>query len=211
MPKVAMDYNQTIIYKIVCNDLTIIECYVGHTTNFTKRKYQHKINCDSITSRAYNFYIYEFIRNNGGWDNWSMIEVEKYPCNDCNEALKRERYWIEELNATLNIVKPTRTKNEWYIDNRNDILIQNKERYEANKEIILNQQKEYYETNKEVILNKQKDYYDINKEKRLKYQKEYAVKNREKIIEYKRQYREKNKEKILEADRLRRLAKKEIN
>ena len=31
MPKKIIDYSKTIIYKIVCNDLTITEVYVGHT------------------------------------------------------------------------------------------------------------------------------------------------------------------------------------
>ena len=39
------------------------------------------------------------IRENEGWNNWSMIEIEKYPCNDKNEACARERYWYELLNA----------------------------------------------------------------------------------------------------------------
>jgi len=42
MPKVPTDYSKTIIYKIVCNDLNVNECYIGHTTNFIKRKGQHK-------------------------------------------------------------------------------------------------------------------------------------------------------------------------
>ena len=42
--------------------------------------------------------------------NWSMLEIEKYPCKDRNEAQVRERYWIETLNANLNKQVPTRTK-----------------------------------------------------------------------------------------------------
>ena len=42
MPKVDIDYSNTIIYKIHCKDSNVNEIYVGHTTNFTKRKNQHK-------------------------------------------------------------------------------------------------------------------------------------------------------------------------
>ena len=45
MPKTNIIYNNTIIYKIVCNDLNIKDLYVGHTTDFTKRKYKHRLNC----------------------------------------------------------------------------------------------------------------------------------------------------------------------
>ena len=47
------------------------------------------------------------IRENEGWNNWSMIEIEKYPCNDKNEACARERYWYELLNANMNTYCPT--------------------------------------------------------------------------------------------------------
>ena len=42
MPRKAIDYQKVIIYKLVCNDLTIKDLYVGHTTDFTNRKKSHK-------------------------------------------------------------------------------------------------------------------------------------------------------------------------
>ena len=45
MPRKPIDYSKTISYKIVCNDLSITDCYVGHTTDFTKRKSHHKSDC----------------------------------------------------------------------------------------------------------------------------------------------------------------------
>jgi hypothetical protein len=35
-----------------------------------------------------------------------MIEIEKYPCNDNNECLARERYWKEFFNANMNTQIP---------------------------------------------------------------------------------------------------------
>jgi hypothetical protein len=112
MPKKEIDYSNTVIYKIVCNDLTITECYVGHTTNFIQRKHKHKFSCSSNTHIAYNYKIYQFIRANGGWDNWSMIEIEKFSCKDINEATARERHWYEILNSNLNSKYPARKKKE---------------------------------------------------------------------------------------------------
>ena len=102
MPKVEMDYSKTIIYKICCKDINITGIYVGHTTNFTKRKNRHKYTCNNPNSKNYNLFVYKFIRNNGGWENFNMIEIEKYNCNDRLEACKRERHWIEELKSILN-------------------------------------------------------------------------------------------------------------
>ena len=112
MPKTPMDYSKTIIYKIVCNDLTIKECYVGHTTNMTERKCAHKSRCNNEKNEAHNRKIYQIIRENGGWDNWSMVLVEKFPCKDKFEACKREREVYEELDAKMNMVRPYRTQEE---------------------------------------------------------------------------------------------------
>ena len=112
MPLKAIDYANTIIYKIVCKELAILETYVGHTTGFKDRKRQHKSKCCFEKGRDYKTKLYTFIRANGGWDNFDMIEIEKFPCNDANEAKARERYWFEHLNATLNAVCPIRTVEE---------------------------------------------------------------------------------------------------
>ena len=106
MPKNAIDYQNTIIYKIVCNNLAITDCYVGHTTDFNRRKSRHKHSC-YYEEKKINRNIYKTIRDNGGWENWTMVEIEKFPCADRNEAAARERYWYEQLNtAKMNMIKP---------------------------------------------------------------------------------------------------------
>ena len=141
MPKQFIDYSKTIIYKIVCNDLNITDIYVGHTTNFINRKAKHKSDCCNPNSKSYNFKIYNTIRNNGGWLNWSMIEIEKFQdCNDINEAIAKERYYYEVLNAKLNSNCPGRNNKEY-----------KKEYYENNKDNIQKNSKNYYENNKDKI------------------------------------------------------------
>ena len=41
-------YNNAIINKLVCNDVNITDCYVGHTTVFSHRKQKHKSGCYNI-------------------------------------------------------------------------------------------------------------------------------------------------------------------
>ena len=67
MPRQTMNYSNTIIYKIVCNDLNIKDCYVGHTTDFKSRKCKHKSVCNNANAKEFNYYVYKFIRENGGW------------------------------------------------------------------------------------------------------------------------------------------------
>jgi hypothetical protein len=153
MPKTPMIYKNTIMYKIVCKDLSIKELYVGHTTNWTKRKYAHKSDCCNENSKSYNFKVYQTIREYGGWDNWDMIEIEKYPCNDRNEARKRERFWYEDFHAQLNTLNPFVTEEE-----SKEHLKEYKKEYSKEyqsrpevKEHIKEHKKEYHHKNKDKI------------------------------------------------------------
>ncbi len=136
MPKKDIDWSKNVIYKICCKDLEIKDIYVGHTTNLVKRRYAHKADCNKENRKNYNYKVYQFIRANGGWDNWDVIEVDKCPCLDYEEASKIERYYIETLNATLNKVIPSRTKKEYYNDNIDFYKQKFKEYREANKELL---------------------------------------------------------------------------
>jgi predicted GIY-YIG superfamily endonuclease len=102
MPRTPIDYTKTIMYKIVSKDLNNNYVYVGSTTDFAKRKSSHKTNCINENNRFYNIKVYKMIRENGGWNEFEMIEIEKYPCNDSNESAARERYWKEHFNANMN-------------------------------------------------------------------------------------------------------------
>ena len=101
MPRKAINYKKVYVYKIVCNDTNIKDCYVGHTTNFNNRKHIHKSDYTNNPQRK----LYKFIREHGGWENWSMILIETCDFGEeGNELLARqkEREWQENLNATLN-------------------------------------------------------------------------------------------------------------
>lgn len=113
MTKNAINYSLCKMYKIVCKDLNVTPCYVGHTTNFVSRKYRHKTDCNSPSSPKYNYKIYKIIRENGGWENFSMVFIEDFPCTNVFEATKRERELYEELNATMNSNVPNRSKKEY--------------------------------------------------------------------------------------------------
>jgi hypothetical protein len=170
MPKIPIDYSKTIIYKIVCNDLNVNQCYVGHTTDMTKRKWGHKSVCNNEKNKGHNHKIYKIIRENGGWDNWNMLLVEKFPCKDKYDACKREREVYEEIDAKMNTVRPYLTQEE---------IKQYHKQYD----------KQYYQTNKEYKKEKFKEYNKANKQKISAYKKKYREANKQKISE-------RNKEKI---------------
>ena len=112
MPKKVMDYSNTHFYKIVCKDLNIKDCYVGHTRNFAKRKRTHKNSSIHALNRNYNLTVYKFIRDNGGFTNFEMILINTEPCEHRLEALSKERQYKEQLKATLNQLNPYLTDEE---------------------------------------------------------------------------------------------------
>jgi hypothetical protein len=206
MPKITADYSQTIIYKFCCKDTNIKDVYIGHTTNFTQRKSAHKSGCYNEAGVQYNKLLYECIRDNGGWDNWSMIQIEQVECKNKREADAIEHKWIEGLAPSLNINKPyamctenpVTYKHDWYETNKPAILEKAKDNYEANKDEKLAYQKQYAGEHKEIIKDYQTEYRENNKEKLSADKKVYRENNKEKAAAAGKEWREKNKEQIKE-------------
>tara|TARA_R110000803_G_scaffold202070_1_gene267046 strand:- start:43 stop:645 length:603 start_codon:yes stop_codon:yes gene_type:complete len=162
------DYSKGFIYKLCCKDVNIKEIYIGSSLNYKSRKKAHKSTINCITARGYNTYKYQFIRNNGGWDNWDMIEVKKYPCNDKRELEAEEDKIMRELKASLN------GKNVIYNDE--DQKLRDHLYYMKNRDVIIKKSKDYYDKNKNPIkkIRQQKElkdmtssdkYYQLNKQK----------------------------------------------
>jgi hypothetical protein len=201
MPLVAVNYLNTIIYKIVCKDLSITDVYIGQTTNFRTRKSQHKRNCCNLDYKKHNLKVYQYIRENGGWENFDMIEIEKY---DANEAKKRERYWFEELNAKLNQIYPSRTKQEYQDSTKEKMKIYYQEYNNNNKEKRAIQKKVYSEKNAEKLKG-QKIKYSVNEENKKRKQetdKSYREKNVDKLKDKRKEYYNSHKEKCLAKNKM---------
>ena len=148
MPRIPVDYSNTVFYKIVCSDLNIQDCYAGHTTNFKKRKNIHKHTCNNPNVENYNMPVYCFIRENGGWENWKMVMIETQNLNSKLEAEKREWELIIQGGGTLNKHKPYRTKKEekeykakWHVEHQDEVKQRCKKFYEDHRQEILQQRK----------------------------------------------------------------------
>ena len=118
MPRKPIDYSKTIIYNFICKDIGIIETYIGHTTRFSKRKTCHKNNCINEKYRDYHYKLYQKIRENGGWDNWTMTPLEEYVCENKTQALIREQYWIDKLQPKFNDFRAFRTEEQRLTENK---------------------------------------------------------------------------------------------
>ena len=145
------DYEKSKIYKIVCN-ITGLTYYGSTVQPISKRMYGHR---------------FDYKRNKGckseivleGCDyNYSL--VEECPCENKEQLLRRERFWIEN-NQCVNKTIPGRTPAQWYEENADKIKETKKQWYEANVDKI----KQYYEANKEKIKEKKKQYYEAHSDK----------------------------------------------
>ena len=146
-----MDFSKTIIYHFVCKDEMVNCSYVGSTTNFNKRKGNHKSKCNNETSNAYHFKVYQTIRDNKGWDNWDMKPLEEFACENKIQQIIREQYWIDKLKPEMNCKGA-------YREGKSESEKQ-KAYYEENKEHIKEHSKAYQEVNKDRIKEHKKTKY----------------------------------------------------
>lgn len=133
------DYSKTQIYKIVCKDSNINKFYIGSTTNWTRRKQHHKESCIYEKDKRHHLKIYEIMRENGGFENFNMILVEDYPCENRRQAEQREQYWKDLLKPDMNTINAYLTE-------------------EQKKEYIKYKIKEYRINNKELVKEYKKEY-----------------------------------------------------
>jgi vacuolar-type H+-ATPase subunit I/STV1 len=160
MPLKPTDCSKYVMYKLCCLDPNITDEYVGSTTNYKHRKNEHKSRCNNKNGLYYNFNIYQYIRANGGWSNWTMVQIEEYPCNSKREAEAREEQLRQQLKASLNMRRAFTTEEEYieyqkkYNENNKEKI---KERYEKNKEKYKKKKLNYYENNKEKLLEKSRE------------------------------------------------------
>jgi len=97
-----------IIYKISISG----QDYIGSTKDLKQRKCRHKYCCNTKNSSKYHLKLYEFIRENGGWDKITISPIEEFECETKRQAECREEYWRREYKSNLNMIKAFRTEEE---------------------------------------------------------------------------------------------------
>ena len=88
--------------------LTKNNIYIGHTIEILKERWRkHKSCCNNINSHKYNTKLYRYIRNNGGISEWTFNILQYYPCNNLEEATRREQEFINIFPNNLNTLLAT--------------------------------------------------------------------------------------------------------
>jgi hypothetical protein len=96
------------IYKLIDN--TNGNIYVGSTCEpmLSRRLAGHVKSYKAWQNGKYNYVTsFEVIKNN----NYDIVLIEAFPCNDKEELHKKERYFIESMKC-INKYIPTRTGKE---------------------------------------------------------------------------------------------------
>ena len=117
------NYQETNIYKIysaIHGDI-----YIGSTTlKLCERMRDHR---SRHRAQAYTHLLYKAFAEHG-IDNFYIELIEKCPCNDKDEAHKKEGEWIINLKPSLNVHIPGRTK-KYYLEHYKTYFSQQKKEY----------------------------------------------------------------------------------
>ena len=95
-------YEKSVIYKIQHLEKPEL-IYIGSTTNYNSRINQHKSRLRNHTDKEHGCLKYCMIRDNGGWDSFSMTPIMKFPCKDKIDLLIKEEQVRQEYKATYQI------------------------------------------------------------------------------------------------------------
>lgn len=169
-------YERGKIYKLVSYQTEKI--YIGSTCcSLSKRKGQHKGDYKCWLNGKCGYMTSFDIVKCGDVD---IILIENFSCNDKNQLRARERHYIETLDC-VNKRIPTRTKAEYYIDNKEEIRQKQKEYNMSHKEEIRQNQKEYHKANKEKLNQQVREWRVIHKEESKQKRKVYLTENKDEI------------------------------
>tara|TARA_R110000851_G_C12771664_1_gene534252 strand:- start:18 stop:599 length:582 start_codon:yes stop_codon:yes gene_type:complete len=150
-----------IFYKICCDDNEYV--YVGSTCNFDNRKRQHK-QCTELVNEKNNLKVYRTIRDNGGWDNWKMIQIGTREQITKREAERIEEDYMKELKAELNDKRAYLTEE---VKKEQKAISDKKYRESEKGKEAQERRKDYFEeyNNNEETKTRKHEWYLANKEK----------------------------------------------
>ena len=92
------------VYEFKSKDKSITGTYIGSCWDMKKRVIRHKQSCNNKNNKDYNAPVYRYIRENGGWDNFEMIEIDSGECEDKLELHCSEQFYIDLSGGIENLL-----------------------------------------------------------------------------------------------------------
>lgn len=166
----TVNYQKGQIYKIVNNIND--KYYIGHTAStLSKRFHRHKTEM-SILGPG-NRRLFQEVKKLGGWDEFRIILIERYPCLDKDEMRKREQYHIDHAEHPGNLLNNVRAyaspevkkqrNAEARKRNYDNYVIYNRKHRLENKAHYDKYLHDYYEKNKAYLKTKSAQDYQYTK------------------------------------------------
>ena len=108
-------FNNTIfgiIYLIKHKTDDTKRVYVGSTNDFKRRIWKHKFSCNNEKNKDYNINLYQYLRENGGFNEYEFIILECYVCNFKHDLHYKEDDYIKIYPNNLNKLRAYLTRRE---------------------------------------------------------------------------------------------------
>ena len=140
-------YQNSKIYKIINEEMPNVVYYGSTIRTLNKRLNQHKNDCKKRNKSSKP--LFEF-------GEPKIILIQNKPCNNRQELLKREAFYIKNFEC-INKNIPGRTIKEWENENKDKLRDKSKKYREENKDKIKERKKKYREENKEKINEKRRE------------------------------------------------------
>lgn len=206
MTTTTTDYSQSCVYGFMKEEIMY---YVGSTYDLSHRYSSHKSNCNNENGDKYNYRIYKFMRENGGFESFEIVKIREYPeCKTEKELKTYERNYYDLYEPGLNRYKPQLTEDELknlreqknetqrnnYAQNPEKYNIRTKKYREENAESVKAYRDKYREENAEKLRLSRAE----NTEKNRIYKEKYYEENAEKLKLCNEKYRRENDAKIKE-------------
>lgn len=152
-------YSRAKIYRIVGGSG---KTYYGSTcVSLSRRLSKHKaVYKQWLEGKTHYISSFEILAE----EEYDIVLVEEFPCDNKEQLHMRERYWIES-NDCVNIVVPGRTDKEYYETHKDKVAKRQKQYRDLNKDKVAKRVKQYYETHKDKVAKPVKQYKKTHKDK----------------------------------------------
>ena len=92
------------IYEIKSMDTSITGLYIGSTWDMGGRIVNHASYCYNETGEQYNYPVYKYIRENGGFHTFTIRVIDSGECEDRTELDCGEQFYIDMAGGIENLL-----------------------------------------------------------------------------------------------------------
>ena len=92
------------IYELKSKDKSVTGTYIGSCWDMKRRLTDHKDKCNNKKRKKYNYPVYRYIREHGGFDNFEMTIIDSGECEDTRELECGEQFYIDMSGGIENLL-----------------------------------------------------------------------------------------------------------